>query len=107
MDCFSSSSDMLSVHSPSSRLLFAKDVARLRPLASAFIKRIKKSQPNGSLQDQMAIFAEILSSSPPSCSALHELLSWIRTNAEGVQMVGFSSNFYLPNSSGNIHDSAS
>lgn len=47
MDCFSFSEPVLGAHSPSSRLLFAKDVARLRPLSVDLFRRIKNSPPLG------------------------------------------------------------
>uniref|UniRef100_A0A0K0DAG3 Sema domain-containing protein n=1 Tax=Angiostrongylus cantonensis TaxID=6313 RepID=A0A0K0DAG3_ANGCA len=42
MDCFSFSEQTLGAHSPSSRLLFAKEVARLRPLSSDLFRRIRR-----------------------------------------------------------------
>ncbi|KAJ1346553.1 hypothetical protein KIN20_001370 [Parelaphostrongylus tenuis] len=55
MDCFSFSEQILGAHSPSSRLLFAKEVARLRPLSSDLFRKIRR-QP--SVTDEA--FIEIL-----------------------------------------------
>ncbi|VDO62153.1 unnamed protein product [Heligmosomoides polygyrus] len=45
MDCFSFSEQSLGAHSPSSRLLFAKEVTRLRPLSSDLFRRIRRQPP--------------------------------------------------------------
>ncbi|EGT44270.1 CBN-PLX-2 protein [Caenorhabditis brenneri] len=78
IDCFSFSEPVLSAQSPSSRLLFAKDVARLRPFSADLLKRIKNF-PSLSI-NELEIELD-LSTYKGSSLALSELLSWVRGNA--------------------------
>ncbi|PIC43276.1 hypothetical protein B9Z55_004069 [Caenorhabditis nigoni] len=82
MDCFSFSEPVLGAHSPSSRLLFAKDVARLRPLSVDLFKRVKNSPPLGmeELRTELVNMANDVSTCKGSSLALSELLSWVRGN---------------------------
>uniref|UniRef100_A0A8R1HQ86 Sema domain-containing protein n=1 Tax=Caenorhabditis japonica TaxID=281687 RepID=A0A8R1HQ86_CAEJA len=82
MDCFSFSEPVLGAHSPSSRLLFAKDVARLRPLSVDLFKRVKNSAPLGmdELRTELVNMANDVSTCKGSSLALSELLSWVRGN---------------------------
>ncbi|KAF1764913.1 hypothetical protein GCK72_004864 [Caenorhabditis remanei] len=82
MDCFSFSEPVLGAHSPSSRLLFAKDVARLRPLSVDLFKRVKNSPPlrMDELQTELVNMANDVSTCKGSSLALSELLSWVRGN---------------------------
>uniref|UniRef100_A0A1I7TGI6 Sema domain-containing protein n=1 Tax=Caenorhabditis tropicalis TaxID=1561998 RepID=A0A1I7TGI6_9PELO len=82
MDCFSFSEPVLGAHSPSSRLLFAKDVARLRPLSVDLFKRVKQSPPLGmdELRTELVNMANDVSTCKGSSLALSELLSWVRGN---------------------------
>ncbi|CAI2335647.1 unnamed protein product [Caenorhabditis sp. 36 PRJEB53466] len=82
MDCFSFSEPVLGAHSPSSRLLFAKDVARLRPLSVDLFKRVKNSPPLGTdeLRTELVNMANDVSTCKGSSLALSELLSWVRGN---------------------------
>ncbi|CAB3404173.1 unnamed protein product [Caenorhabditis bovis] len=82
MDCFSFSEPVLGAHSPSSRLLFAKDVARLRPLSVDLFRRVKNSPPLSmdQWQNELVNMSNDVSSCKGSSLALSELLSWVRGN---------------------------
>ncbi|KAE9421447.1 hypothetical protein Angca_002229, partial [Angiostrongylus cantonensis] len=87
MDCFSFSEQTLGAHSPSSRLLFAKEVARLRPLSSDLFRRIRR-QPaitEEAFIERLNEVANCLCECTRSTVALSELLTWVRGN--GVRLV--------------------
>ncbi|CAI5443143.1 unnamed protein product [Caenorhabditis angaria] len=89
MDCFSFSEPILGAHSPSSRLLFAKDVAKLRPLSVDLFKRVKNSTSLGidELRAEMVNMANDVSTCKGSSLALSELLSWVRGNGIRISQI--------------------
>lgn len=87
MDCFSFSEQSLGAHSPSSRLLFAKEVTRLRPLSSDLFRRIRRQPPVADKEfvESLNEVANDLLECTRSTVALSELLTWVRGN--GVRLV--------------------
>ncbi|KAK6747668.1 hypothetical protein RB195_000705 [Necator americanus] len=87
MDCFSFSEQALGAHSPSSRLLFAKEVARLRPLSSDLFRRIRRQPPvcEETFIESLNDVANDLRDCTRSTVALSELLTWVRGN--GVRLI--------------------
>ncbi|XGW30401.1 hypothetical protein V3C99_009406, partial [Haemonchus contortus] len=87
MDCFSFSEQCLGAHSPSSRLLFAKEVARLRPLSTDLFRRIRRQPPVSDeiFIDSLNEVANSLRDCTRSTVALSELLTWVRGN--GVRLI--------------------
>ncbi|CAI4227140.1 unnamed protein product [Auanema sp. JU1783] len=85
-DCFSYLEPIFGAHAPSSRLLFAKEVSRLRPLVMDFYRRVE-CQPTvneRTLHTQLSSISQELNKSG-STAALSELLAWVRGN--GIRLV--------------------
>ncbi|VDM72943.1 unnamed protein product, partial [Strongylus vulgaris] len=87
VDCFSFSEQSLGAHSPSSRLLFAKEVARLRPLSTDLFRRIRRQPPicEETFTESLNEVANDLRDCTRSTVALSELLTWVRGN--GVRLI--------------------
>uniref|UniRef100_A0A1I7WMK6 Plexin_cytopl domain-containing protein n=1 Tax=Heterorhabditis bacteriophora TaxID=37862 RepID=A0A1I7WMK6_HETBA len=87
MDCFSFSEPSLGAHSPSSRLLFAKEVTRLRPLSTDLFRRIRRHPKitEETFVDELNAIANDLVGCSGSTIALSELLTWVRGN--GIRFV--------------------
>ncbi|VDK51704.1 unnamed protein product, partial [Cylicostephanus goldi] len=92
VDCFSFSEQSLGAHSPSSRLLFAKEVARLRPLSTDLFRRIRRQPPvcEEAFTEKLNEVANDLRDCTRSTVALSELLTWVRGN--GVRLIEVSPN---------------
>uniref|UniRef100_A0A914CJF6 Sema domain-containing protein n=1 Tax=Acrobeloides nanus TaxID=290746 RepID=A0A914CJF6_9BILA len=87
IDAFSRSEYTLGKESPSSKLLFVKDIARYRPVAAEMFRRIKH-QPSINekiFYDHVNSMSKTFGEGVSSTVAVAELLNWVKAN--GLRLV--------------------
>ncbi|TMS39516.1 hypothetical protein L596_006026 [Steinernema carpocapsae] len=82
IDACSRSQFPLGKESPSSKLLFAKDISRYRPIAQDMFRRVKRQSPVGEkyLYEQTNGMSKSVSEGVSSTAAVGELLQWVKGN---------------------------
>jgi hypothetical protein len=87
IDAFSQSDMPLSKESPSSKLLFAKEISRYRPVAAEMFRRIRHEThvPEKVFYEHVALTSKLFGEGMSSTTAVGELLNWVKAN--GLRLV--------------------
>uniref|UniRef100_A0A915D9Z4 IPT/TIG domain-containing protein n=1 Tax=Ditylenchus dipsaci TaxID=166011 RepID=A0A915D9Z4_9BILA len=88
MDAFSRSDVPLGKESPSSKLLFAKEISKYRPIAAQMFRRVKSQQAsisNKQFYEYIGAMSRFLGEGLSSTTAVGELLNWVKAN--GLRLV--------------------
>jgi len=88
IDAFSRSDLPLGKESPSSKLLFAKEIARYRPVAAQMFRRVRSDQPpinTKQFYEYIGSMSKPMGEGMSGTTAVGELLNWAKAN--GLRLV--------------------
>ncbi|KAH7725495.1 Plexin [Aphelenchoides avenae] len=87
IDAFSRSDIPLGKESPSSKLLFAKEISRYRPVAAEMFRRVQQMPPISDkvFYEHISSLSKSFGEGMSSTTAVGELLNWVKAN--GLRLV--------------------